>query len=261
MAYLWEYILGVDRELDLTSPRRGREWAGNDCLGPELEGDWDRSIASLRNPETSEPWFELYARNVRALRSLVKRLKPSERPRRSGIADTAADEIFELYLDLPACVGLVRKDDPEPTRRRKKFRPAKNWEEIRKRARDETPPLTLKNFLTVRLRSGGASPFHRYWQDVFLTLVGSLVNTPLAAQTCPVCGKDLDRTKTGRVSRRGMCKRCGHRKWREKEGPKRMQERWARTKQKQRRQEELAKQATKLRGGHHATQAPGSSRG
>jgi hypothetical protein len=232
---LYQFVLDVDRERDLTHPERGRDWAyfrvwiecvfdGTGRTDPDPQmlqhgtvktlravtrciagfnpnpPAWKELVATLqpvmrRDDEEleRENWFDAWARNVRALRSLVGRLDDAK-TRPPGIKAHEADDILRAYLALPVAAVLdVRfptgRDSPSPRGR----------------------SLSREQGVGLKILAGKLGPVHGYWQDVFLSLVDE---RHAGARLCQVCNEPFELTeKLNKPTRRMMCKSCQMKAW------------------------------------------------
>jgi hypothetical protein len=219
---LWQFVLDRDRAFDLTSDERGRAWAA-----PRAVGWWPRPDFPAKDPN----WFDLWARNVRALRSLAARLARAK-TRPPAIEPAEADQILEAYLSRLA-VRVVRVRPPQRRRKSPKLPPSATVSEIVDAMPDfgasvaPLTPLTRKTFAGLTLEAGGSSEdgpgrHDQYWQDVFLSLVGDQFTAPV----CGSCGSPLPPSAKGRTSRRENCAACRSKLHREraKADPARLEE-------------------------------------
>lgn len=210
---MWEFVIEADRELDLANPSHGRQWFGGSKswyalnLPPENRPALDQGVKR----EWSEPVQKEWEKGIRALRFIASEEK-KHKTRKPGIAPEEARGVLLHYvqqLHLTVAPGLVAYPRVVAP-----IRAAfDNMDEI----------------YTVAVSM--------FFQRVFATM---LLYESGVAPVCGRCGRQMERTSTGRVSRAKHCPACKVWISNHEKSEKERRERWKKDQQKKRKLDALS---------------------
>jgi hypothetical protein len=222
---LHEYLLEEDARLDLSDPKVAADWMASRPWW-QREGARGEGKPYLMNTPAGA-WVE-FGRNVVYLRSLTLRLaeRKPKRPSPGGEAIHAqADAALEKFLGLMRLRVTFRQQ-------KRKARPRPYLDRGSFGGVVVQPTQARRDGERVPV-AWGADCFHDlevFWQCAFYSLAAE---TPL--NVCSGCGRELDATtKGGRPARQQFCGGCSQRRWRRKQSPEAMREKWKRDKRRQR---------------------------
>jgi hypothetical protein len=205
----WEYILECDMEADLTDPKAGRDRARQVGIGLQAtDGSWLTDDELVELDQSLAGWFDVWARNVRVLRSLAARLE-KKKTREPGIDPFEADRVFSDHLGRLK-VTVLKVPSPRPGRPKTSPRISKPTDVksfMASLGGGNLPemPLDRKSFAGIKLEVPSPTCFHdSFWLDIFLSLADHRFRPPV----CADCGSPLPPTPKMRTSRRKLCATC-----------------------------------------------------
>lgn len=220
---LWEFILQSDRKADLTKKGAALEWLSSTRLIQTSEGKglgWGDE-ASRR-----------FARIVKALRSVAKRVNGYSRARQPEVDEWEADHFFRLYVENRLRFRVRRKSSNvnEPLNRKNIDRFAiEPYLPDDVAAEIDSLPVTLNERNAIKEVELIAA-------SAFASLQMEQVAPASSRPVCSQCGVSLPaRTEHGRKTRASICRPCVKRRSFDNLHDEAKREHWRRAKARQRR--------------------------